>query len=76
MRTLAVMLLVALLAPVEAHAARRYTIRTRDAVVSRIGAFRPGRNATIAAAQRVFGKPVYRRLGRHGTCTVRGIGRC
>src|SRR4051794_26167404 len=71
MRALVVVLLVALVAPVEAHAARKYTIGTRDGVVSRIGDFRTGRSATIAAAQRVFGKPIYRRLGRYGTCTVR-----
>ncbi len=71
-------LLLGLAVPAQAQAARTYTIRTQHATnslfpgyVSRIGDFRPGRNPTIAAAQRVFGKPIRRHLSRYGTCTVR-----
>jgi hypothetical protein len=66
---IAALLSVALAGP--AQAARTYTIRTRDGSVSRIGTFRPARNATLAAAQRAFGQPASKRLGRFGTCTVR-----
>ena len=38
--------------------------------VTRIGAFRTRRDPTIRAAQRVFGRPSSRKLGRYGTCTV------
>jgi hypothetical protein len=40
------------------HRARSpFVIRTSDGSVARIGAFHPGRSATLASAIRVFGRP-------------------
>jgi hypothetical protein len=50
--------------------AHSYTIRTNQGYVARIGGFRPPRDATIAAAIRVFGRP----SSQHetgGQCIVR-----
>lgn len=47
-------------------AATSYTIQTSDGAVARIGAFRPRRDPSIAAAQRVFGRASSLKLVRYG----------
>ncbi len=56
-------------APPTASAAS-YTIRTSGFSVSRIGAFRPRGDGTIAAARRVFGAPSSKRLTSDNDCQV------
>jgi hypothetical protein len=51
-------------------AAVRYTIRTSNGSVSRIGAFRIRRDATIRAAARIFGRPSTRKLRGDNECQV------
>jgi hypothetical protein len=52
-------------------AATGYTIRTSQGYVARIGAFRPSREPTIAAAERVFGPTSSRKLLGNSACQVR-----
>jgi len=57
----------------DAARAKSFAIRASGGLagsVTRIGAFRPRRDPTIRAAQRVFGRPSSRKLGRYGACTV------
>jgi len=54
-----------------AAAASGYTIHASGFSVDRIGAFRPRRDATIAAAVRVFGEPSSRNSPSDSACTVR-----
>jgi hypothetical protein len=44
------------------------TIETRDYFVSKIGSFRPTRNATVSAATRAFGRPSRRQRTDRTTC--------
>jgi hypothetical protein len=53
------------------QAAVHYTIRTNQGAVARIGSFHPARDATIAAATRVFGQPSSRHLTRYNACNVK-----
>jgi hypothetical protein len=55
--------------PVEA-ASDSFTIRASDGYVTAIGAFKIRRDATIAAAQRVFGTPSSTKLTRGSSCKV------
>jgi hypothetical protein len=68
MRLLLTSLLLALAAPAAAQAAP-LTIRAGEHSVTRIGDFRPGSNASIAAATRAFGTPSSRRHEGEG-CQV------
>jgi hypothetical protein len=47
-----------------------YTIRVSGGYVTRIGAFRPREDATIAAAERVFGTASSKQLGKYNDCRV------
>ena len=55
--------------PIAEQTAARHTIRTSGGEVARIGAFRPRRDPTIAAAERVFGSSSSRKL-TSGACVV------
>jgi hypothetical protein len=68
MRPWLLSLLLVLTAPAAAQAAP-LTIRTDEHAVTRIGSFRPGSNATIAAARRAFGRPSSTRFEGEG-CRV------
>jgi hypothetical protein len=56
-------------APRAANAALQ-TIRISRVAVTRIGAYRPWRDPTIAGAERVFGPSSHREVGRYGGCRV------
>lgn len=79
MRALIAALALSLLAPTAAEAepaaggaavAAPHTIRVSGGYVTRIGAFRPRRDPTIAAAERVFGPASTRRLIGGNGCRV------
>ena len=53
-----------------AASAALHTITISRGTVTRIGAYRPLRDPTIAAAERVFGPSSSRQVGRHGDCRV------
>jgi hypothetical protein len=57
-------------ATAQAGAATPLPVVVEDTSVTRIGSFRPSRNAKLSAAIRAFGRPTSRR-GRSGACTVR-----